>query len=73
MNNRNNRGILIYIAALIILLLIAGGALGFGKKESQYKYSDIVAFFDDHKVEEYTIDLGTGDRPLSSRGYRCNL
>ncbi|MFV0498256.1 MAG: ATP-dependent zinc metalloprotease FtsH [Candidatus Fimivivens sp.] len=46
---------------LAALVLFASSMFGLGKKESPYKYSEIVAFFDDHKVEEYTFDLGTGE------------
>lgn len=61
LNPKNNRGILIYIAVLIVLVLIASSTFGFNKKESSYKYSEIVAFFDENKVQEYTFDLGTGE------------
>lgn len=60
-NPKNNRGIIIYVAVLIALVLIASSTFGMGKKESTYKYSEIVAFFDDNKVQEYTFDLGTGE------------
>lgn len=60
-NPKNNRGIIIYVAVLIALVLIASSTFGMGKKESTYKYSEIVALFDDNKVQEYTFDLGTGE------------
>lgn len=60
-NPRNNRGIIIYVAVLVALVLIASSTFGMGKKESTYKYSEIVAMFDDHKIAEYTFDLGTGE------------
>lgn len=60
-NPKNNRGIIIYVAVLIALVLIASSTFGLNKKESAYQYSEIVAFFDDNKVEKYTFDLGTGE------------
>ncbi|HWP51433.1 MAG TPA: ATP-dependent zinc metalloprotease FtsH [Clostridia bacterium] len=52
---------IIYVAVLIALVLIASSTFGLNKKESTYKYSEIVAFFDDNKIQEYTFDLGTGE------------
>ncbi|MBP1557292.1 MAG: hypothetical protein J6A76_05210, partial [Oscillospiraceae bacterium] len=63
-----SNGIFIYIAVLVGLVLIASFTFGMGKKESQYKYSDIVALFDDHKVTDYTFDLGTGDLTFTLSG-----
>lgn len=60
-NPKNNRGIIIYVAVLIALVLIASSTFGLNKKESTYKYSEVVAFFDDNKIQEYTFDLGTGE------------
>lgn len=60
-NPKNNRGIIIYVAVLIALVLIASSTFGLNKKESTYKYSEVVAFFDDNKILEYTFDLGTGE------------
>lgn len=67
-NPRNNRGIIIYVAVLVALVLIASSTFGMGKKESTYKYSEIVAMFDDHKIAEYTFDLGTGELKFKLAG-----
>ena len=67
-NPKNNRGIFIYVAVLIALVLIASSSFGLGKKESSYKYSEIVAFFDENKVSEYTFDLGTGELKFVLKG-----
>ena len=63
-----SNGIFIYIAVLVALVIIASFTFGMGKKESKYKYSEIVAMFDDHKVADYTFDLGTGDLTFTLKG-----
>ncbi|XYW69701.1 ATP-dependent zinc metalloprotease FtsH [Oscillospiraceae bacterium LTW-04] len=59
---------IIYVAVLIALVLIASSTFGLSNKESPYKYSEIVAFFDDNKVQEYTFDLGTGELKFKLKG-----
>lgn len=38
------------------------------KPESPYQYSEIVAFFDEQKIEKYTFDLGTGELTFTLKG-----
>ncbi|MCM0708232.1 ATP-dependent zinc metalloprotease FtsH [Faecalicatena sp. BF-R-105] len=38
------------------------------KPESPYRYSEIVAFFDEQKIEKYTFDLGTGELTFTLKG-----
>jgi cell division protease FtsH len=73
--NRNRRGpragkgILIYLAIVLVLIYIASGGLMQSKEEtSTYHYSEIVALFDENKVEEYTLDLGSGELKFRLRG-----
>lgn len=67
-NPKNNRGIIIYVAVLIALVLIASSTFGLSKKESTYKYSEVVALFDDRQIQEYTFDLGTGELKFKLKG-----
>ncbi len=56
-----NRG-LIYVLVLILLVLVTLGMLTLTSQPSQqYLYSDILKHFDDLNVEEYSLDLGSGD------------
>ena len=66
--SRGNRGIFIYLAVLLALILIASSSFGMKKSESPYQYSEIVAFFDEQKIEKYTFDLGTGELTFTLKG-----
>lgn len=62
MSPRKNRGILIYLAialavmmSLILLLQMST------RSTSNYIYSDIVKLFNDYKVSRYTFDIGSGE------------
>ena len=66
--SRGNRGIFIYLAVLLALILIASSSFGMKKPESPYRYSEIVAFFDEQKIEKYTFDLGTGELTFTLKG-----
>ncbi len=63
-----SNGIFIYIAVLVGLIIIASFTFGMGKKESKYKYSEIVALFDEQKVSDYTFDLGSGELTFTLKG-----
>ena len=66
--SRGNRGIFIYLAVLLALILIASISFFMKKPESPYQYSEIVAFFDEQKIEKYTFDLGTGELTFTLKG-----
>ncbi|MCR5168403.1 MAG: ATP-dependent zinc metalloprotease FtsH [Oscillospiraceae bacterium] len=59
---KKNRGIIIYVAILAIII----GAMVLLVKESaapaeSHSYSEIMSYFDNYQVSEYTFDLGTGE------------
>ncbi len=65
---RGNRGIFLYLGILLALILIASSSFGLKKAESPYQYSEIVAFFDEGKIEKYKFDLGTGELTFTLKG-----
>ncbi len=67
-NPKNNKGLIIYLVVLVVLIIIASTAFGPTEKESPYKYSEIVALFDENKVAEYSFDLGSGELAFTLRG-----
>ncbi len=67
-NKSSNRGIMIYVLVLVALLLIASSTFSFTKKTSPYKYSEIIGFFNEQKIAEYTLDLGSGDLTFKLKG-----
>ena len=56
-----NRGIVTYlIIAAVLVLCMMFVIPNLTSSSSKYKYSDIMKYFDNYKVTEYTLDLGTG-------------
>lgn len=62
MQRRNkNRGIVTYLVIAAVLVLCMMFVIpNLTSSSSKYKYSDIMKYFDNYKVTEYTLDLGTG-------------
>ena len=57
-----NRGLLTYvIIALVFIVAIWVLLPSLTSNQHTTKYSDILAYFDEYKVTEYTLDLGTGE------------
>lgn len=64
-----NRGLLTYvIIALIFIVAIWVLLPSLTSNEHQIKYSDIMAYFDEYQVTEYTLDLGTGELKYKLEG-----
>lgn len=62
MQRRNkNRGIVTYlIIAAVLVLCMMFVIPSLTSSSSNYKYSDIMKYFDNYEVTEYTLDLGSG-------------
>lgn len=67
MKNRNTRFLTTLLVTMVIFMVMSS-MLDFGKTQSKYKYSEIIAFFDEGKVESYSIDLGSGELLFKLRG-----
>ena len=66
---RVNRGMLIYLAVVLVLIYIASGGLMQPREEAPtYRYSEIVALLEENKISEYTLDLGSGEMTFKLRG-----
>ena len=64
-----NRGLLTYvIIALVFIVAIWVLLPNLTSNQHTTKYSDILAYFDDFKVTEYTLDLGTGELKYTLEG-----
>jgi cell division protease FtsH len=69
LNNKNGRGFLLSSLFIIVLaMLITSSFELMGKEENPIKYSEVVALFDDRKIAEYSIDLGTGELVYRLKG-----
>ena len=61
---KNSRNIIIAIVACVAIIL--GIVFLFQMKPSySYKYSDIVSLFAENKVDEYTLNLGSGEMEIT--------
>ena len=52
--------LLIYIGIPALVILFVAIAFSMGNEKKDYKYSDIVGFFEDGQVASFTVDMGTG-------------
>ena len=58
-NKKTIRNLLIYLGIPIVLIIVIA-LMFFMQPKEEYPTSDIVYLFQDQKVEEYSIDFGTG-------------
>lgn len=59
---KKNRGIGAYlIVALVLVAALVFMFSGLGGSSSNAEYSEVLSYFDDYEVKEYTLDLGDGD------------
>lgn len=69
LNKKKNTGILIYMVIafglIMVLLMLFKMSMGTGQ---QYTYSDIIGYFDNYQVSEYSLDLGTGELSMKVTG-----
>lgn len=68
MKKKKLKGIGIYAAILLVFMLGASFLFTMQPMTTQYKYSDIINFYRTNQVEEYTVDLGTGELQLKVSG-----
>lgn len=58
-NKKMIRNLVIYLGVPIVIILLIVVLFQVQPKE-EYKYSEIVGYFQDYKVKEFTMDLGSG-------------
>ena len=66
MNRKNMRGIAIYVV-LIILGILALSLVNQQPAEKKTRYSTVISYFDNNKVKDFSLDLGSGDLALTLR------
>lgn len=66
MNSKKNRGLVLYIVILVLLLFGFYWIFRLYQEAQTPKivYSDVISYFDNYQVKEYTLDLGTGELRL---------
>lgn len=65
----SNRGLLIYAAVALSLILALFIIMSLNSSQTKgATYSEIMGYFDNFQVEEFTIDLGTGELKMKVEG-----
>jgi ATP-dependent metalloprotease FtsH len=66
-NKKVLKNLMLYLGIPILVVLIIVLVLNRVPQKEPSKYSEIVGYFQDNKVKEYTLDLGTGEMVLALR------
>lgn len=62
MTPKNNKGVLIYAVLAFIIIISLTWAWPYIFSDSKdVKYSEIISYFDNYEVTNYTFDLGSGE------------
>ncbi len=62
---KRNKGLGIYLAVLLALMLFAMTMFNFDTHAPSISYTEIVSYFQQHRVREFTLDMGTGDLEIT--------
>jgi len=66
---KKNRGAFTYIVIALILIFVITFSLGnLSQKPNKVSYNEIMTYFDEYKVTEYTFDIGTGELVMKVKG-----
>ena len=70
MTNKNNKSIILYVVLVIALLIGMTFMLSqFQTGQTQtITYSEVVGYFQDNKVSEFSLDLGSGQLNYKLKG-----
>lgn len=69
MGSKKSKGILAYVLIIIVLMGVFVFFLNQSSKpKSEYTYSEIMQYFDNYQVTDYTFDLGTGELEMQVKG-----
>ncbi|MBE6853466.1 MAG: ATP-dependent zinc metalloprotease FtsH [Ruminococcus sp.] len=69
MTPKKNKGLLTYISIAAIIILILGFLIpSLDQGSTAKKYSEIIGYFDDYSVSEYSLNLKTGELNMKLRG-----
>ena len=58
---KRSKGVGIYLAILAILALIAAMLINLQTEPQTLRYNEVVSWFQQGKVQQYTLDMGTGE------------
>mgnify|MGYP002349937456 CR=1 FL=1 len=64
-NKKNLRNLAIYLGVPIIIIVIMASIYSNVKPQKTHKYSEIINYFKDQQVTDYTMDLGSGEMAIT--------
>ncbi len=64
-NNRGKGALVYFITAMSLLLIFVWYLSSAGNGNDKYTYSQIISYFDNLQVTEYTFDLGSGELEMT--------
>ena len=56
----SGKKLLIYLGIPVLVIIIVSVIFSMGSKKKDYKYSDIIGFFEDQQVVSFSVDAGSG-------------
>lgn len=65
--NKRTKSIILYVVILLFLIMITMFLFG-QQPRSSVRYDQIIGYFQDGKVEKFSLDLGTGELLYKLRG-----
>lgn len=68
MGGNNKKGLLIYLAVLIVLMVVATQVFSMNNTTKPTEYNKIIGYFEAGQVTEYDLDFGTGKLKLTLKG-----
>ncbi|MEG0754508.1 MAG: ATP-dependent zinc metalloprotease FtsH, partial [Angelakisella sp.] len=68
MGANNKKGLLIYLAVLIVLMVVATQVFSMNNTEKPTEYNKIIGYFEAGQVSEYSLDFGTGKLTMKLKG-----
>ena len=64
MNRKPSRGLAVYIAVLAVLMVTIYFAVSMMSETQTLKYYEVIDYFEDGQVREFTMDIASGEMTL---------
>lgn len=68
MGTNNKKGLLIYLAVLIVIMVVATQVFTMNNTTKPTEYNKIIGYFEAGQVSEYSLDFGTGKLTMKLKG-----
>ena len=65
MNRKASKGIGVYIVILAMLMMTIYFAVSMMSDQEQPKYYEIISYFEEEQVQEFTLDVSSGEMSMA--------